>query len=102
MAHGQWTEVEGRAVIAAWRKSGLSTVEYAREHGIVPQRLYWWRHKLEGGGTKDEVKLLPVQVAEPRRGEPITVLLRTGHMLKVGRGFDEEALLRVVAVLEAG
>ena len=101
MAHGQWTEVEARGVIAAWRKSGLSTVEYAREHGIVPQRLYWWRHKLEGS-VASGVRLLPVQVTEPRRGEPITVLLRTGHMLKVGRGFDEEALLRVVAVLEAG
>ena len=87
-------------MIAAWRKSGLSTTDYAREHGIVPQHIYFWRQKLEGGAK--EIKLLPIQLAEPRRGEPITVLLRTGHMLKVGRGFDEEALLRVVAVLEAG
>ena len=82
MAHGQWTEVEARAVIAAWRKSGLSTVDYGRQHGIVPQRLYWWRRKLEG--AEAAIKLLPVQVAEPRRGEPITVLLRTGHMLVGG------------------
>ena len=41
-----------------------------------------------------------MQVTEPKRGEPVTVLLRSGHMLKVGRGFDEEAFARVVAVLE--
>ena len=44
--------------------------------------------------------LLPVRVIEPRGGEPVTVLLRSGHMLKVGRGFDEEAFARAVAVLE--
>jgi hypothetical protein len=32
--------------------------------------------------------------------EPVTVLLRTGHMLKVSHGFDEGAFARVVALLE--
>jgi hypothetical protein len=53
--------------------------------------------------------LVPVRVAErsveatdSRRGEPVTVLLRTGHMLKVGRDFDEQTFARVVALLEHG
>ena len=103
MAHGQWTEVEARGVIDAWRKSGMSTVDFARERGIVPQRIYWWRKKLqEDNAAKGSLKLLPVHVTEPKRGEPVTVLLRSGHMLKVGRGFDEDAFVRVVALLEAG
>lgn len=36
------------------------------------------------------------------RGEPVTVLLRTGHMLKVSHGFDEDAFTRVVTLLERG
>jgi hypothetical protein len=46
--------------------------------------------------------LLPVRMREeaPKRGEPVTVLLRTGHMLKVSHGFDEDAFARVVALLE--
>lgn len=46
--------------------------------------------------------ILPVHVNAdaPRRGEPVTVLLRTGHMLKVSHGFDEDAFARVVAILE--
>ena len=57
----------------------------------------------------DEIKsravaMLPVRVAEARtdgrRGEPVTVLLRSGHMIKVGRDFDESAFARVVALLE--
>jgi hypothetical protein len=100
MAHGQWTEVEARGVLEAWKKSGQPLEGYARSRGLVPQRLHWWKKKL-GFGT---VALLPVRVAEgrmdARRGEPVTVLLRSGHMIKVGRDFDESAFARVVALLE--
>jgi hypothetical protein len=103
MARGQWSEVEARGVLSAWRKSGMSVEKFASERGLVPQRLYWWRNKLDAKPAAEELALLPVKVAErveAKRGEPITVLLRSGHMVKVGRGFDEEALARVVAVLE--
>ena len=103
MAHGQWTEVEARGVVGAWRKSGLSVEKFSVERGINFKRLYYWRKRLEPKPAAPATKaltLLPVSVAEPRRGEPITVLLRCGQMLKVGRGFDEEAFARVVAMLE--
>jgi hypothetical protein len=111
MAHGQWTEVEARGVLEAWKKSGKGLEQYARGRGLVPQRLYWWKKKLgiSGARTKaEEVALVPVHVAQrssegiadSRRGEPVTVLLRSGHMLKVGRDFDEQTFGRVVALLE--
>jgi hypothetical protein len=31
---GFWSEMEARAVIAAWRKSRLSMTDYAREHDV--------------------------------------------------------------------
>jgi hypothetical protein len=97
MAHGQWTEVEARSVLGAWRKSGLGLEAFARSRGLVPQRLYWWKKKLGFGVVAEKgaaVALLPVRVEsrpDVRRGEPVTVLLRSGHMLKVGRDFDESA-----------
>jgi hypothetical protein len=107
MAHGQWTEVEARGVLEAWKKSGESLEGYARSRGLVPQRLHWWKKKLGFGTAADKgraVALLPVRVAEretgARRGEPVTVLLRSGHMIKVGRDFDESVFERVVALLE--
>jgi hypothetical protein len=101
MAHGQWTEVEARGVLDAWRKSGLGLREFARSRGLVPQRLSWWQKKLDGNDARP-LALLPVKVVEPRRGEPVTVLLRSGHMLKLGRDFDEVAFARVVSLLEGG
>ena len=103
MAHGQWTEIEARGVIEALKRSGLGVEKFARSRGLVPQRLYWWKKKL--GITANRVPaLVPVHVTEARkearRGEPVTVLLRSGHMLKVGRDFDEVAFARVVSLLE--
>lgn len=105
MARSQWSEVEARGVLEAWRRSGLSIERYARQRGIVPQRLHWWKRKLstaeKATAPEPEPVLLPVRVkSESRRGEPVTVLLRTGHMLKVSHGFDEDAFARVVALLE--
>ena len=109
MAHrGHWSEHEARGVLNAWRRSGLSIERFAKERSLVPQRIRWWKAKLEGKTTavvrsESSLALLPVQVKEsvaPKRGEPVAVYLRSGHIVKVGRGFDEEAFARVVAVLE--
>ena len=111
MAHrGQWSEHEARSVLNAWHKSGLPLERFAKERGLVAQRVRWWRNKLEGKpgaiattAPQSSLALLPVQVTEPvpaKRGEPVAIYLRSGHIVKVGRGFDEEAFARVVAVLE--
>jgi hypothetical protein len=33
------------------------------------------------------------------RGTPIQVILPSGHIVRVGRGFDEETFSRVIALL---
>jgi hypothetical protein len=107
MAQGQWTETEARGVLTALAKSGQPIERFARERGIVPQRIYWWKKRLQAKATAEAanaMSLLPVRIVDdaPKRGEPVTVLLRSGHMVKVGRGFDEEAFARAVAILERG
>lgn len=106
---GQWSEHEARGVVAAWRKSGLSLERFAKDRALVPQRIRWWVKKLEGRPAKParneagDVSLLPVKVMPPpvaKRGEPVAVYLRGGQVVRVGRGFDEETFVRVVAILE--
>lgn len=43
----RWSEHEARGVLAALRKSGLTLQRFARERGLVPQRLRSWRRRLE-------------------------------------------------------
>lgn len=76
---------------------------------FVPQRLPWWKMKLAAAEKAMAVSavpaVLPVRLSAEAlrsRGEPVTVLLRTGHMLKVSHGFDATAFARVVALLEGG
>ena len=97
--------MEARGILEAWRRSGLPLDRFAAQRGLVPQRLRWWKSKLAGSektaAPAPMPAVLPVKVAAAaRRGEPVTILLRTGHMLKVSHGFDEEAFVRVVSLLE--
>ena len=101
----RWSEHEARGALSAWRKSGEPLERFAKERGIVPQRLRNWRKKLEGTDSTSTsgdtvIGLLPVHVTAPKRGEPVAVYLRSGHVVRVGRGFDEDAFARVVALLE--
>src|SRR4051812_11424701 len=113
MARDQWTEVEARGLLEALRKSRQPIYEFCEERGIVPQRLYYWRKKLTDldeideeetvAAPGDDAGLVPVEVVDRsagKRGEPVTVLLRSGHVVKVGRGFDESAFARVIALLD--
>jgi hypothetical protein len=105
MARVKWSEVEARGVLEAWRRSGQSLESFAKQRGLVAQRLRWWKAKFENVETAlatTTPAMPPVRVGaeSSRRGEPVTVLLRSGHILKVSHGFDEEAFARVVAILE--
>ena len=108
MARGKWSDVEARSVLEAWRRSGLPLERFAKQRGFVPQRLRWWQAKFARAEQRTALAplpaLLPVRVGAElqRRGEPVTVLLRTGHVLKVAHGFDEQSFARVVALLEGG
>lgn len=112
MGHARWSEVDARGVLESWRRSGLSLERFAKQRGFVAQRLRWWKAKfartdnaLTAGVTAGvTAALLPVRVSAERgrRGEPVTVLLRTGHVIKVAHDFDEHAFSRVVALLEGG
>lgn len=88
-------------MLESWRRSGLSIERFAKQRGFTAQRLYWWKKKFALAAQHVAPKLLPVHVKqEVKRGEPVTVLLRTGHVLKVAHDFDEHAFTRVVALLE--
>ena len=89
MAHGQWSEVEARGVLEAWRRSGLSVERFAKQRGFVPQRLRWWKVKFAAAEKEVAVSavsavsaapaLLPVRLASDsaKRGEPVTVCRRS-------------------------
>ena len=110
MTAERWTEAEARRTLEAWSKSGQSIAEFARNQGHAPFRLYEWRRKLEAADRTQAgaeapsplPALVPVRVT---RAAPVdaslSVVLRSGHVIKVARDFDEDVFSRVVALLES-
>jgi transposase-like protein len=42
-----WAESDARRVLGEWRRSGKSVTQFARESGLVPQRVYYWLERLD-------------------------------------------------------
>jgi len=74
-----WRAADARVVVEAWRRSGRSLAAFARQHGVSPQRLTYFREQLEAGPTGEAVAFHPVQVV-PARAEtaPAAIEVRLG------------------------
>ncbi len=103
----RWDESDARWVIGLAEAEGVALHHLAREHGLDPQRLYWWRRRLASTAVAPEGGFVAVQVvdADEAREEPsecgdgVVVETPTGHRIHVGPGFDVTTLARVVSVL---
>lgn len=43
----RWTETQAQRAIRAWKGSGETVTAFAKANGLVAQRLYWWRDRLD-------------------------------------------------------
>jgi transposase-like protein len=93
---------EMRRVIGELESSGKSLAAFAGERGLSRWTLYKWRRRVEGfreeaaGGERFvELRIAGVDGA----AGTIAVELKTGVRLQVPRGFEEDHLRRLVAVL---
>jgi transposase-like protein len=94
----RWSADEARQVLDMLESSGLSAGAFAARTGVEAQRLHRWRRVLGGGGGAGTPAF--VEITAVAAGTSIEVVLRSGHVLRVRDGFGEEALRRLVAVLE--
>lgn len=55
----QWSGHDARVVLHAWQVSGQSIEEVALQRGFVPQRLRWWKKKLDDVAAPPHTKDVP-------------------------------------------
>ena len=97
---------EVEQVVAEFESSGLSRIEFCRQRGLALSTLGRYRKRQERQAPTGSSALLAVEVsgraAGPfaATGSALVVLLRGGHRIEVGRGFDTGALEQLVRVLE--
>lgn len=109
-------EASGRALVEAWRASGLSGAAFCRQHGLRAQRLHYWRERLgypirivrstpsvsalNPSTTAGFVQLVVREPAPPSTTHVDIVV--GGAVIRVGVGFDAGLLRKVVGALGDG
>jgi hypothetical protein len=107
---------EWRKRLERWEGSGLGPGEFAEREGVPVSTLYRWARRLalgpvkRGRGrprTRVQPSVLPVVVtpdAAPLLGSAplLEVLLRSGEVVRVPPGFDDDTFVRVVRALGGG
>jgi transposase-like protein len=103
----RWSREQGEWVVSEWRGSGQSVQSFATEHGIDPQRVYFWSKRStpqrkgkrgqQGRPEIVELKLGPAGLGMERR---IEIHLVSARRLSVAEHIDLDVLERVVAALE--
>jgi len=108
-------DIGGRALVEAWRTSGLTGAAYCREHNIRVQKLHYWRERLGYPiRTSADADRLPmttpaapaatgfvqVMVAPPPVSATTDVAIVVGGaIIRVRPGFDAVFLRSVIAAL---
>ena len=101
-------------VARRWRESGQSARAFAKEQGVTPWTLYYWRERLAGEKARparrrkprasSHVSLAPVHVVtsggEESRSD-VEILLANGDRVRVTARVSVETLRRVVHILRA-
>jgi hypothetical protein len=97
-ARRRWSASEAQAVLQRLAASGLSVREFAARTDLTVQRLYRWRGRLGSspGQGPTFVEIRPSAYASAS----IEVVLRSGHVLRVPHGFDDEVVRRLVKILD--
>lgn len=108
-----WSEVEGRLVVAAWRRSGESQTRFAAQHGIHLKRLGWWIARLKSPLKRGQpvrqrpvLRFHPVRVVEEGRRETepidrIEIVLAEGTSVRVPPRCASADLRGVLTLLTA-
>ena len=97
--------------LAAWKRSGLSQVEFCRRENINGGTFAWWKRQLRKAGGKPAKRrgrprkrsgrFVEVRLAEASTVQGYEVLLARGRSIRVPPQFDPQTLSRLIAAVES-
>ena len=95
-----------RRMVRQWRGSGLSVRDFCTDRGISEPSFYAWRRTIAERDAN--AAFVPVHVVPDARPagdasrQGLELLVSGGRVLRIGPGFDEPTLRRLLALLEEG
>ena len=101
------TPKEKAEILKEHRRSGLSLLAFAEQHGLCYTSLLRWRCRQGNGaevpvppGTEGDPRFVPVKIEGEVLGGEYVLSWVTGRSLKIPRQFETDSLRRLLAVLE--
>jgi hypothetical protein len=96
-------EAQWRRTLARWRKSGLTIRDFCSAEGVSEPSFYLWRRELQRRDQSAAPTFVPVRVVSESAPAPAVTALEivtpSGHVVRVGSGFDAATLHRLLAAL---
>lgn len=101
----RWTVTEAQQVLADVDRSGLSDRAFAKRSGLDPQRLWWWRKRLEQARRSEaiafvEVKPKAVASMGTKSVDVLEVRLLNGRVVMVPTVIEPTMLVRLLDAIE--
>jgi len=117
MAHESTLSQRGRfwlGHIQQWQPSGVTQVEYCRDHKISVAAFKWWRGRLAKRGFHTEASLTLTKKTSKRPsfveltksdaatvGPRYEIYLGSNRRLSIAQGFDSQEVAELVSILES-
>ena len=100
------SRAEADRLAVEYEGSGLTRAEFCRQKDLPLKTLarYLTRYRRQiarGSEPHQSQRLVAVEVADPRGGSELTVVLQAGRRIEVKHGFDAATLRQLVLALEA-
>ena len=98
----QDSQIEWTERLARWKRSSLTRQEFAQREGVSPEQLTWWKGRLrtlQCDAPAAETPLF-VELKGPSAGVGVELVMRSGAVMRVPVGFDEDTVARLVRVLD--
>jgi len=101
----RWTPEHAATMLDEAERSGLSDRAFAKRQGIDPQRLWWWRKRLENTtaiAKKDTgfVELAVRRTTSPAVAGRVEILLGNGRVVATSVDVDPMMLARLLDAVE--
>jgi len=94
------TEARWRERVRAWRASGQTAIDFARDRGFAPGTLHYWSSRLGPDAPPTFVRLVPKTGHAPVAAD---LVVEVGSArVRVTSGFDAALLAQVVRALGGG
>lgn len=100
------SRAEWQRRVTQWKKSGQTADVFAAQQGLNPRTLRWWSSTLRRPAACDAevgfARLVATDAVPPSSAEPaaLELVLPSGRMVRVRRGFDPALLRELLTVVE--